>query len=223
MSGPARELLQSVLPAEVSCRFRVRRAASRLTGARGYATISQNIGRCAMDGKETAKDFLSRAEKSEKLENGAQMISFAAPALNTAAFSVVLPFVPEGRAGSYHCVEHLFFERARNQCRNDFARVGDHGLHDQKLYVLQLFLPQRGFCRPARAAVFHAHAKGIRGGGRTVRARRHFQRNFRVRVLRQPHRGHPARELVRRPLHKIRARHGGRSRFVYGRGDRRSA
>ena len=42
-----------------------------------------------MDGKETAKDFLSRAEKSEKLENGAQMISFAAPALNTAAFSVV--------------------------------------------------------------------------------------------------------------------------------------
>ena len=65
-----------------------------------------------MDGKETAKDFLSRAEKSEKLENGAQMISFAAPALNTAAFSVVLPFVPEGRAGSYHCVEHLFFERA---------------------------------------------------------------------------------------------------------------
>lgn len=51
-------------------------------------------------------------EKREKLQNGAQMIAFRAPALNTAAFSVVLPFVPEGRAGRYHCAEHLFFERA---------------------------------------------------------------------------------------------------------------
>ena len=51
-------------------------------------------------------------EKSERLANGAQMIAFCAPALHTAAFSVAFPFVPEGRAGVYHCVEHLFFERA---------------------------------------------------------------------------------------------------------------
>lgn len=51
-------------------------------------------------------------EKAEKLANGAQMISFRAPALHASAFSVVLPFVPEGRAGAYHCAEHLFFERA---------------------------------------------------------------------------------------------------------------
>ena len=55
---------------------------------------------------------MEQAEKLEKLENGAQMISFSAPALNTAAFSVVFPFVPEGRPGAYHCAEHLFFERA---------------------------------------------------------------------------------------------------------------
>ncbi len=52
------------------------------------------------------------AEKLETLENGAKMLSFSAPMLNTAAFSVVFPFVPEGRAGRYHCAEHLFFERA---------------------------------------------------------------------------------------------------------------
>lgn len=54
----------------------------------------------------------SYEEKLEKLKNGAQLLSFSAPALHTAAFSVVFPFVPEGRAGAYHCVEHLFFERA---------------------------------------------------------------------------------------------------------------
>ena len=55
---------------------------------------------------------MASEEKRETLPNGAQMISFCAPALNSAAFSVVFPFVPEGRAGAYHCVEHLFFERA---------------------------------------------------------------------------------------------------------------
>lgn len=57
-------------------------------------------------------DVIKGGERTEKLDNGASMISFCAPALNTAAFSVVLPFVPDRRAGAYHCVEHLFFERA---------------------------------------------------------------------------------------------------------------
>ena len=35
------------------------------------------------------------AETSKRLQNGAQLISFRAPQLNTIAFSVVLPFVPE--------------------------------------------------------------------------------------------------------------------------------
>lgn len=52
------------------------------------------------------------AEKSEKLKNGAHMISYRAPHLHTVAFSVVLPFVPEYTPGVYHLVEHLFFERA---------------------------------------------------------------------------------------------------------------
>ena len=52
------------------------------------------------------------AETSKRLQNGAQLISFRAPQLNTIAFSVVLPFVPEATPGVYHLVEHMFFERA---------------------------------------------------------------------------------------------------------------
>lgn len=55
-------------------------------------------------------DFSS--EKYQKLPNGAQMVSFRSPQLNTVAFSVVLPFVPEATPGVYHLVEHMFFERA---------------------------------------------------------------------------------------------------------------
>lgn len=61
----------------------------------------------------------NNAEKAETLKNGAKMISFSAPMLNTAALSVVFPFVPEGRAGKYHCAEHLFFERAGEKRARD--------------------------------------------------------------------------------------------------------
>ena len=52
------------------------------------------------------------AEKAGRLQNGAQMVSFRAPHLNTVAFSVVLPFEPEATPGVYHLIEHMFFERA---------------------------------------------------------------------------------------------------------------
>lgn len=52
------------------------------------------------------------AERTESLENGAKLLSFRAPHLNSVAFSIVLPFVPEGTPGVAHLVEHLFFERA---------------------------------------------------------------------------------------------------------------
>lgn len=51
-------------------------------------------------------------EKSIKLKNGANVLSFCAPHLHTVAFSVVFPFEPEYTPGVYHLVEHLFFERA---------------------------------------------------------------------------------------------------------------
>ncbi len=51
-------------------------------------------------------------ETIEILKNGAELISFSAPSLHTAAFSVVLPFVPQEKAGIYHFAEHMFFERA---------------------------------------------------------------------------------------------------------------
>lgn len=46
------------------------------------------------------------------MPNGSEMVAFAAPLLNTVAFSIVLPFVPESTPGVYHFVEHMFFERA---------------------------------------------------------------------------------------------------------------
>lgn len=51
-------------------------------------------------------------ETRRKLKNGASLLSFCAPHLHSVAFSVVLPFVPEGTAGVHHLVEHMFFERA---------------------------------------------------------------------------------------------------------------
>lgn len=57
-----------------------------------------------------AMDF--SPEKYQTLKNGARLVSFRAPQLNTVAFSVVLPFVPEATPGVYHLVEHMFFERA---------------------------------------------------------------------------------------------------------------
>lgn len=56
------------------------------------------------------------AEKAGRLQNGAQMVSFRAPHLNTVAFSVVLPFEPEATPGVYHLIEHMFFERAGERC-----------------------------------------------------------------------------------------------------------
>ncbi len=52
------------------------------------------------------------AERRGRLENGATLVSFAAPQLHSVAFSVVLPFVPECTPGTHHLVEHMFFERA---------------------------------------------------------------------------------------------------------------
>ncbi len=51
-------------------------------------------------------------EKKETLENGATMLSYRAPALQTVCFTLVMPFAPVEPAGLYHCIEHLFFERA---------------------------------------------------------------------------------------------------------------
>lgn len=51
-------------------------------------------------------------ERRGRMPNGAHLVSFRAPLLQTAAFAVVLPFVPEYTPGVYHLVEHMFFERA---------------------------------------------------------------------------------------------------------------
>ena len=51
-------------------------------------------------------------ERRMAMPNGSQLIAYSAPHLNTASFSVVLPFVPESTPGVYHFVEHMFFERA---------------------------------------------------------------------------------------------------------------
>ena len=57
-------------------------------------------------------DFDFSGERSGKLENGASLITFSAPQLHSVAFSVVLPFLPDGTPGVYHLIEHMFFERA---------------------------------------------------------------------------------------------------------------
>ena len=77
-------------------------------------------------------------EKAEKLANGAQMISFRAPALHASAFSVVLPFVPEGRAGAYHCAEHLFFERAGEKQEAQFP-LSDEGLLQAQVWLQEQY------------------------------------------------------------------------------------
>ena len=51
-------------------------------------------------------------ETRRTMKNGAQLVAFRAPHLHTVALSVVFPFVPEGTAGVFHLVEHMFFERA---------------------------------------------------------------------------------------------------------------
>ena len=51
-------------------------------------------------------------ERRSILQNGSTLLTFSAPHLNTVAFSIVLPFVPESTPGVYHFVEHMFFERA---------------------------------------------------------------------------------------------------------------
>ena len=58
------------------------------------------------------KDMLQFCERRGRMPNGAHLVSFRAPLLQTAAFAVVLPFVPEYTPGVYHLVEHMFFERA---------------------------------------------------------------------------------------------------------------
>ena len=56
--------------------------------------------------------MLQFCERRGRMPNGAHLVSFRAPLLQTAAFAVVLPFVPEYTPGVYHLVEHMFFERA---------------------------------------------------------------------------------------------------------------
>lgn len=51
-------------------------------------------------------------ERTGKLRNGASLITFSAPQLHSVAFSVVMPFLPDGTPGIYHLIEHMFFERA---------------------------------------------------------------------------------------------------------------
>ena len=46
-----------------------------------------------MDGKETAKDFLSRAEKSEKLENGESRVVLRIPSAIAPVKVAILPLV----------------------------------------------------------------------------------------------------------------------------------
>lgn len=55
---------------------------------------------------------MKAAERIGKLKNGASLLTYEAPALHSVAFSVVLPFVPDGTPGIYHLIEHLLFEKA---------------------------------------------------------------------------------------------------------------
>ena len=52
------------------------------------------------------------SERCGKLKNGATLLTCSAPHLHSVAFSVVMPFVPDGTPGVYHLIEHMFFERA---------------------------------------------------------------------------------------------------------------
>ncbi len=52
------------------------------------------------------------AEKIQTMKNGARLITFCAPHLNTVSLSVLLPFEPYETPGAEHLIEHLFFERA---------------------------------------------------------------------------------------------------------------
>ena len=102
------------------------------------------------------------AETSKRLQNGAQLVSFRAPQLNTIAFSVVLPFVPEATPGVYHLVEHMFFERAgerraeerrqkdapqlclpldRFDCAVQESRVGAEVIEDERIEIDDHFSP----------------------------------------------------------------------------------
>ena len=49
------------------------------------------------------------SERCGKLKNGATLLTCSAPHLHSVAFSVVMPFVPDGTPGVYHLIEHMFF------------------------------------------------------------------------------------------------------------------
>ncbi len=55
---------------------------------------------------------MQNQERCGKLQNGASLVTFSAPHLHSVAFSVVMPFVPDGTPGVYHLIEHLCFEKA---------------------------------------------------------------------------------------------------------------
>ena len=66
-------------------------------------------------------------ERRGRMPNGAHLVSFRAPLLQTAAFAVVLPFVPEYTPGVYHLVEHMFAERAgERRARRGHRPRGKH-------------------------------------------------------------------------------------------------
>ena len=74
------------------------------------------------------QSFDFSGERRTALPNGAQLLSFSAPHLNSVAFSVVMPFIPEATPGVYHFVEHMFFERAgKMRARQINARMNAHG------------------------------------------------------------------------------------------------
>ena len=74
------------------------------------------------------QSFDFSGERRAALPNGAQLLSFSAPHLNSVAFSVVMPFIPEATPGVYHFVEHMFFERAgKMRARQINARMNAHG------------------------------------------------------------------------------------------------
>lgn len=67
-------------------------------------------------------------ETASRMKNGAKMIAFHAPELNSVAFSVVLPFEPEATPGVYHLIEHMFFERAGERRADEInAAMTAHG------------------------------------------------------------------------------------------------
>ncbi len=87
-------------------------------------------------------------ERSGKLKNGATLLTCSAPHLHSVAFSVVMPFVPDGTPGIYHLIEHMYFERAGSRRAEEINAEQTARGSDINAYTSNHYMCFNFTCRP---------------------------------------------------------------------------